>query len=497
MKTPSLNQLSPLALLPCLLAFTPDVSAAIVCSPTASAMPSADIVSLRGNCIDTITALELTTGIEVWRVRSPAGDQALDTRPVSGGSLDVVAPTLPGDHTYYITHINDGYGGSVNLGVEGGYPQVTVTVNGACDAEVSRDAARARIASRRRTPQAHGCDGVDPTLSQVSTALGTLQTEHMRRHLSQADARLRLLRAGRTGPRFDVQGVPLPTGPKGEAESSRNNRLGVYVTGLGDYLRQAAAAGQSELTSRTNMLSVGADYRLNDEWALGANVGASRSRVSFAGSASQQRSRGDQATAYASWSPTQTTYLSATLSHEANRFNLTRDDGTGVLSYGSPRGRGLGFSVSGGRDFVSGPWSIGPYVRWDHVTSRVDAFDETGSDSALSVSAHRARSNTLNVGAQTQFSIPVSWGLVLPHVRVELTRRKDSTAQQASSTLLIDNTPVFEPGAAEIDRNYGAVALGVAGVNQGGVSWFADWESTVAQQGYRARRIVLGLRFEL
>jgi len=463
-------------------------------------MPSTDIVSLRGNCIDTITNMQVTSGNEIWRVVSQAGDQPLGTRPVSGGPLDVVAPTLPGDHTYYITHINDGYGGSISLISDSqgsiGYPHVTVTVNGACDEPPALAAGRAHIASRRR-PHAPGCDGVDPTLSQVASALTTLQTDHMRRHLSQADARLRLLRAGRTGPRFDVQGVPLPTAPKDEAGSGRNNRLGFYVSGLGDYLRQAAAAGQSELTSRTDMLSIGADYRLNDDWAFGANVGASRSRVSFASSASRQRSRGTQATAYASWSVTQAAYLSATLSHEANRFDLTRDDGTGLLSYGSPRGRGWGFSLSGGRDFAHGPWSVGPYVRWDHIISRVDAFDETGSDSALSVSAHRTRSNTLNVGAQTQFSIPVSWGLVLPHVRVELTRRKDSTSQAANATLLIDNSPVFESTGAEIDRNYGSVAVGVAGVNQGGASWFADWESTVAQQGYRARRIVLGLRFEL
>lgn len=492
MKTPSLNQLSPLALLPCLLTITPDASAAIVCNP--SAMTSADTVSLRGNCIDDTTNMQLASGSEVWRVTSPAGDQPVGTRPVSGGPLDVVAPTLPGEYTYYITQISDGYGGSVDLGGEGGFPQVTVTVDGACDLASAAGAGRAQIASRRRTPHAPGCDGVDPTLSQVTTALNTLQTDHMRRHLSQADARLRLLRARRSGPLVDLQGVPLPEAAKGEA---RNNRLGFYVGGLGDYLRQAAAAGQSELTSRTDMLSVGADYRLNDDWAFGANVGTSRSRVSFAGSASRQRSRGNQATAYASWSFTEAAYLSTTLSYEANRFDLTRDDGNGVLSYGSPRGRGVGFSVSGGRDFAIGPWSIGPYVRWDHVISRITAFEETGSDSALSVGAQRMRSNTLNLGAQTQFAIPVSWGLVLPHLRVELTRRKDSTEQGASATLLIDNSPVFEPVAAEIDRKYGAVAVGVAGVNQGGVSWFADWEATVAQQGYRARRIVLGMRFEL
>lgn len=494
MKTPSLSQLSPLALVPCLFSISTSASAAIVCSPSAIPDPSTDIISLQGNCIDTITNMQLSEGAEVWRVTSPSGDQALGQRSIPNGSLEVAAPTIAGDHTYYITSIDNGYGGPIDLGGEGGYPQVTVTVNGACDVPAAAGAGRAQIASRRRTPHAPGCDGVDPTLSQVATTLTTLQADRMRSHLGQADARLRLLRARRSGPLLDLQGVPLPDAAQGEA---RNNRLGFYVTGLGDYLRQAAAAGQSELTSRTDMLSVGADYRLNDDWAFGANVGTSRSRVSFAGSASKQRSSGNQATAYASWSLTQAAYLSTTLSYEANRFDLTRDDGNGVLSFGSPRGRGFGFSVSGGRDFAVGAWSIGPYVRWDHVVSRITAFDETGSDSALSVSAQRMRSNTLNVGAQTQFAIPVSWGLVLPHLRVELTRRKDSTAQAASATLLIDNTPVFESVSTEIDRNYGAVAVGIAGVNQGGASWFADWESTVAQQGYRARRIVLGLRFEL
>lgn len=477
MKTPSLSQLSPLALVPCLLSISTSASAAIECHPTAIPAPSSDMISLRGNCIDTITNMELAQGAEVWRVTSPAGDQPVGSRQIQGGTLTVAPPTIAGDHTYYITGIEDGYGGPINFGGESGYPHVTLTVEAACPAE--------------------GCSREQQAPDQLTTALTTVQTERMRSHLSQAEARLRLLRKGGAIPALDVRGIPLPAGSKDEPPEPRQRRLGFYVTGLDDYLRRSAVLGQSEFTSRTDALSIGADYRLNDAWAFGANIGASDSRVSFAGSASDQKSRGSQATAYASWSVTPESYLSATVSYEASKFDLTRDDGSGAVSFASPRGHGVGLSLSGGRDFVIGPWSVGPYVRWDRVGSSISAFQETGSESAVAVGAQRMRSDTLNLGAQTQLSIPVSWGLVLPHVRFELTRRKDTVQQAPTATLLTDNTPLLIPASGEIDRNYGAAAIGISGIGQSGVSWFADYESTVAQQGYRARRFSLGLRVEI
>lgn len=489
MKTPSLHQLSPLALLPCFLA---PASAATVCTP--AALPSADMISLQGNCIDTITNAQLSQGAEVWRVRSGGASEAVGQRVLPGGTLSVPAPTIPGEYTYFIERIDQGYGGPINFGGEAGYPSVTVTIDDACNPPVELAAAhRARSSARRGPMGPDGCSGQLASVDQLTTTLTTLQTERMRSHLGNAEARLRLLRSKRTTPQIDVQGVALPQ----EAAAPANRRLGVYIMGLDDYLRRAGSSDQYEFSARTDSVSIGADYRLNDDWVMGANLGLSDSHVSFAGSASDQKSRGNQVTAYASWSPTLSTYLSATVSYEASRFNLVRDDGTGLNSFATPRGHGLGVSLSGGRDFVMGAWSVGPYLRWDSITSEIDAFDETGSESAVSVSSQRTRSNTLNLGAQTQLSIPVSWGIVLPHVRVELSRRKDATPRAPTATLLSDNTTLLIPTAAEADRSYGSVAFGVSALNQSGVSWFADYESSVAQKNYRTRRFSLGLRVEL
>lgn len=115
----------------------------------------------------------------------------------------------------------------------------------------------------------------------------------------------------------------------------------------------------------------------------------------------------------------------------------------------------------------------------------------------MSVGAQQVRSNTLNGGAQIQLSVPVSSGIVLPYVRLELTRRSDKTSQAPTATLLNGNTTLLIPTTADTSSTYGNLALGVSYLNQHGVSWFADYESGVAQKGYRSQRFGLGLRFEL
>ncbi|HZE90124.1 MAG TPA: autotransporter outer membrane beta-barrel domain-containing protein [Rhizobacter sp.] len=494
MKTPSFLQQSHLALLPCFLSVAASASAAIDCSPTAAGT-SADIVSLQGHCVDTITNLQLSAGSEIWRVQSSAGDQAAGTRVLPNGSLDVVKPTIPGDYTYYITTIDPGYGGPIDLASEGGYPSVTLTVADPCAPSSGGAAGRVHVA--KRSPLDVVCPSGQTTLDQVSSTLTTVQTERMRSHLSQAQERLRLLRNSRTIAQFDVQGIPLPESKKNEGDGPRKGRLGIYIVGLGDYLRQNGSPGQSQFDARTTTVSVGVDYRLNDDWVMGGNVGMSDSHVGFTDSASDQKSRGNQATVYASWSLSPATYVSATLSYEASRFDLTRDDGSGQVSFASPRGHGVGLSLSAGHDFVMGPWSVGPYLRWDRVTSDVDAFDETGSASAVSVGSQRTQSNTLNLGAQTQFSVPVSWGVLLPYVRAELSHRNDATRKAATATLLSDNTTLLIPTAAETSNHYGSLAVGVSGLHQRGISWFLDCESGLAQKDYRTQRFGLGLRFEL
>lgn len=492
MKKSNITSLSSLAVLPCLLSMAADASAAIECSP--DAMVSGSTVALMGNCIDTDTSTPITSGSEVWHIGPPGSSTPLGTRNVAGGALTV--PALPGEHTYYVSAIDMGYGGMVSVGGEGGYQSTVVYLP--CPGEVLVGAgARTRAARVRR--QDRDCAAPTTNAAELATPLMAVQGQRIRSNLDHAQSRMRTLRANRGVPAFEMQGVPLPVKKTdGPADAARETqRLGVYVLGVGDYLRQNRSDTQSEFKLRSTALSVGADYRLSDEWVFGANAGGSNARIEFGETLSEQKSKGGQVTAYTNWSITPSVYLSATVSYEVTRYALQRDDGLGGVAEARPGGRGLGLSLSAGRDINFGAWSVGPYVRIDSVTSRVEAFEESGSTEAIAVSRQTVRSTSCNLGAQVQMSVPVSWGLVLPYVRVEATHTTQRTRDAASASLVNGNTTVLIPNTADTSAGYGNVALGVSSVHEGGMSWYADYETGVAQKGYRSQRLGLGLRFEL
>jgi outer membrane autotransporter protein len=150
-----------------------------------------------------------------------------------------------------------------------------------------------------------------------------------------------------------------------------------------------------------------------------------------------------------------------------------------------------------GHDLVIGAWSVSPFVRWDAVRVRVDAFQEAGSSDAVAVEAQRLRSQTLSGGANVQFSVAQSWGLLLPYLRVEWSERQDRPGGQAGARLLADNSPLLIPTAGEERRHSGALAVGLTAVTQRSFSAFLDFQTGFAQQGYRIQRFGAGLRFEL
>lgn len=396
-----------------------------------------------------------------------------------GIQLDLTGLSV-GVHALRITGVDSGYGGPIG-DVTSSTATVTITA----------------IASEGPGTESP----TQATLGQLSTPLTTAQTTRVRNLLNQVQTRLRTLRASTSTPAFESPGIALPekSVDKDEGgESRQSRRLGAYVFGIGDYVKRDESASESEFKVNTKTLMLGVDYRLSDSWVIGGALGLGHTNVRFGnGSQSRQDSDGYSGTAYVSWSLTPATYVSATLSHEESNFDIVRDNGNGSILTSSTRGHGLGLSLSAGHDIIMGAWSFSPYVRWDTVTARIGAFDEAGSADAVSVGSQRSRSDTLNVGSNMQYSIPVSWGVVLPHARVELTRRTDSQQKSPNARLLNGNTTLLIPTSADTDRSYGNWAIGVSSITQRGVTLFCDYESGFALQGYRSQRITVGLRSEL
>jgi outer membrane autotransporter protein len=254
---------------------------------------------------------------------------------------------------------------------------------------------------------------------------------------------------------------------------------------------------RSEFRTKNTTLTLGADKRLSDTVVVGAALGWINGRTRFTSNLSRQKMEGSSLAGYASWNVTPTTYVALTMNHDWSKFALERDGGVGSLAKANTRSTSTGIGLSGGYDHVHGAWTFSPYARWDTLQSRIRGFDEYGSSDAVSVGAQRMRSQSINVGLNTQYNMPQSWGVLLPFARVEFTNQRDQAPSAPSARLLSDNSPLLIPTASKDNRDFGTFAMGLNAITPHGYSFFLDYQRAFGIKGYRLEHLTLGVRFEL
>lgn len=266
----------------------------------------------------------------------------------------------------------------------------------------------------------------------------------------------------------------------------------LYTLGGSQSSRQDAITNTAASTLRVHRvdLTVGGDYRVNDQWVGGASVGVGNPRMRWANNPVRVDGSSTNLTTYGSWSPTAASYVSAALSAERSRYTLVSDDGV-TSTRDDTRASQAGLSLSAGHDFNAGNWTVSPYVRADHIRSRLGNFNSTASQ-------NRGRSSSVSAGSQWQFAVPTQWGLFVPHARLELTRitqwklSGDSAATYAASAGTLPS-----PSPLQLDRQFGQVGIGASALFQRGTTVFTDYDTGFAQKGVNSWRFTLGLRTEL
>lgn len=268
--------------------------------------------------------------------------------------------------------------------------------------------------------------------------------------------------------------------------------LSMYALSGSQSSRQDAIADTAASTLRVHRidLTVGGDYRLNDQWVGGASLGVGNPRMRWANNPVRVDGSSTNLTAYGSWSPTAASYVSAALSTERSRYTLASDDGV-VSTRDDTRGSQTGLSLSAGHDFNSGNWTVSPYLRTDHIRSRVGNFNSGASQ-------NRGHSTSVSAGSQLQFVVPTQWGLIVPHARLELTRITQWKLSGDSSTTYAASAGVLpSPSPLQLDRQFGQIGIGASALFQRGTTVFTDYDTGFAQKGVNSWRFTLGLRTEL
>jgi uncharacterized protein YhjY with autotransporter beta-barrel domain len=272
--------------------------------------------------------------------------------------------------------------------------------------------------------------------------------------------------------------------------ATRSRRWGTYVVG---------SLGVSEdklggVQINTNGITVGSDYRLGAKSALGAAFGTMQSSTTMSGDAGKQDASGYSFVAYASFAPSQTTYIDFALTTGKNKFDLQRTEATGTTAVANTKGSGLGMSLTAGYDWRSGGWAFTPYGRIEYLKAQVKGFNERGTE-PIAVGDQSTTSNMTTLGTELQYTNSTSWGVFVPHLRVEFQNQSQSAdegkAQAVGSSVQLTVTPELNK-----DKSFANVSIGASAQFGKGKTGFVDVEKTIGKENFKDQRITSGFKVE-
>jgi uncharacterized protein YhjY with autotransporter beta-barrel domain len=469
--------------------------AQVVCNPSATPTPAIanQTVTLLGNC--TVAGVPAATGSEVWTIPLATGGTTTLTRPLAAPPLAISFATV-GAQALSV-RLNNGALStpfSLTLDVQAPTSAVASRVNqvAAPQQAAAQSSVRTQLSTVTNRLRYLRTQSGTPLLSgSVSTSTGTLSTSAGAVSTSSTDT------GSKSSTDSDSSGRSAGE-EASNADATRTGRLGVFIAGGLEDGQQIATADSPAFRTRTTGATVGADYRLTPQWVVGAGLGLLETSTRFAVGTGRQYTKGQSGTVYTSWSPTPSLYFDAAYSMDRSRYEVKRDDLVNDAAFGRTDGKGSGFTLTANYDQRFGAWTLSPYARFEQVDVRIQAFDEFGSTNSLQLGEQRVKAGTATLGVHAQYNLSTSFGIVTPHLRVELTRLTDEQQDPVRARLLNSSAVLFvDSPAGRADRNYGSVALGVSAQLRRGITMFIDLESGFGQVNYRLTRVNSGVKLEL
>ena len=203
-------------------------------------------------------------------------------------------------------------------------------------------------------------------------------------------------------------------------------------------------------------------------------------------------------------------YLEANAGYSASDYTFTRNavfqestrnvPQTDVRTRAATDGDQLWLGVTAGYEWNAGPASYGLYVGGTYAQSRVDGYrelDPGNSGLALVVDDIERDAVTGHLGLRAQRAIGASFGVWLPHLRLEYEHAGGTEESEATVQFALDgNANEFELTGEDSD-DYFNVAVGVAAIFPNGWISFLDVEGLVGARDREQYRITAGLRKEL
>lgn len=274
-------------------------------------------------------------------------------------------------------------------------------------------------------------------------------------------------------------------GESGDATSvshaaSSEASFGIWTAGSIRFGSRDARSDSSGLDFRTDGVTVGADYRMDETFAFGAGVGYGREDGDVGNKGSQSKGDAYAFALYASYSISDLFFMDSMLGYQSLSYDLRRYVTTnGATVTGQRDGSQWLASVSVGADLQHRNLQLTPYVRLDMARAKLDSYREQGDAIyALQFDSMEVESSTANAGVRLGLVHKASWGVVTPELRLEYQQnlKQSSTEAMQYADLLSGTLYHFEPN--DFEDNRFVTGVGASLTTKANLSFRIDYRET-------------------
>lgn len=234
--------------------------------------------------------------------------------------------------------------------------------------------------------------------------------------------------------------------------ASQDNRidsaLGMFANGNISIGRVNGNDIQRDADITNTSLTVGADYRIDNNRVVGAALGIANDNTDFAGDNGAMDLRGINFSAFGTWYDKDKGYADLIVDVSQNDVDLTRRINLvgqrDEFAQSNTDAVRMSLSINAGRTFYRAATEFGPVARITITRAAIDGFNETSSlltpvaGTTLDVKSHTVTSARFSVGGEIKHAISTSKAVLVPSARIELENESETVKEAISASFQHD-----------------------------------------------------------
>jgi outer membrane autotransporter protein len=263
------------------------------------------------------------------------------------------------------------------------------------------------------------------------------------------------------------------------------------MTGFGDFVSVDGDSNASGYNFTTGGVSLGIDYRLTDELAIGVMGEYSHTWTSLkpSGSIDVNSGRGGL---YATWSH-EGLYLNAAAYGGYNSYNSSRSALQGLAS-GNTEGAELSTFISGGYDFHFGQLTAGPLASLQYTDVHIDGFSENGSLAPLAIHSGSAESLRSDVGFRLFYQWQIGTIVIEPSVKAAWEHEYKYSALPITAGFADISGPSATFFGPSEGHDSAVVSAGIAVGFTPTISTYFNYDGQLGRGNYESNAVTGGVR---